>query len=485
MEDNNYGFNENENANLNENVNETSKNEVSTNEVESNESEIKTEPTDFIIVDKIDTEPKVENLQSSEFKNNYTVEDKSVETPKTQVYYTESYKKPKEKKHKGVFQLILVSVFSAIFGAAVFFAATQLVTPIINSNSTVLTGKDNSSGATQKIVQINSTSDSAVTAIAEKVSPSIVGIKVTVASSGQDFFFDIGGEGVGEGSGIIISEDGYILTNNHVIENALDANTKKISQGSKIEVILPSQKDKSYAATVVGRDTKSDIAVLKIEATGLPKAELGDSSALKVGELAVAIGNPGGMDYMGSVTAGIISGLDRTIQLESGATLNLIQTDAAINPGNSGGALCNSKGQVIGINTVKISATGFEGLGFAIPINHAKEISQSLIDYKYVKGRPYLGVQVDNRFTADIAKANNVPAGVLVYDVTPLSAAYKAGIQKDDIITKFDGVKVTQYSDLENQKNKHKPGDVVEVEVYRYNDKTTKTLKVTLDEDKN
>ena len=414
---------------------------------------------------------------------NKNEEDQSI--PKAQVYYTESYKKPKERKNN-LFQLILVAVISSILGGGIVFAAFQFLAPALVGGYLGNTAANAAANAAQanggyKKVEITQ-SDSPVTAIAEKVSPSIVGIKVTTASRGQDFFFDIG-PGVGEGSGIIIRADGYILTNNHVIEGALSGNSNRLATGAKIEVILPSQKDKPYTAAVVGRDTKSDIAVLKIDGSGFPAAELGDSSKLKTGELAVAIGNPGGMDYMGSVTAGIISGLNRTIETESGTALTLIQTDAAINPGNSGGALCNSTGQVIGINTIKIAATGFEGLGFAIPINHAKEIAQNLIDYKYVKGRPYLGVEIDSRFDADVAKEYNVPAGLLVADVVPLSAAYKAGIKTGDIITNFDGIKVKEFNDLNDQKNKHKPGDQVTVEIYR--DGETKTLKVILDEDKN
>ncbi|HEY8350777.1 MAG TPA: trypsin-like peptidase domain-containing protein, partial [Clostridia bacterium] len=233
---------------------------------------------------------------------------------------------------------------------------------------------------------------------------------------------------------------------------------------------------------VVGRDEKTDIAVLKIDAAGLPAAELGNSDEVKVGELAVAIGNPGGMDYMGSVTAGIISGVNRTITLDNGRKFKLIQTDAAINPGNSGGALVNSKGQVIGINTIKIAATDVEGLGFAIPINEANEIAESLISYKYVKGRPYIGVTIDKRFTEEFARSNNVPFGLLVYDVQQLSAAYKAGIHIGDIILKFDGKEVKTFEELENLKNQHKPGDEVEVEVYR--DGETLKLKLVLGEEK-
>jgi serine protease Do len=408
---------------------------------------------------------------------------------KTQSYYNENIKRTRNQK-TGAGQLILVAVLGALIGAGLMFAATMFLSPVIQPAIDNLMGRttlasdvaaSGNNGIYKKVEITKSTTP--VEAISEKVSPSIVGIKVTVQAQGQDFFFDLGGSGVGEGSGIIIRADGYILTNNHVVEGAVGQNSNKITEGSKIEVVLPNNVNKSYVATVVGRDAKTDIAVLKIDASNLPAAEMGDSDKVKSGELAVAIGNPGGMDYIGSVTAGIISGINRSIQMENGDVLKLIQTDAAINPGNSGGALVNSQGQVIGMNTVKIAATGYEGLGFAIPINEANSIAKSLIDFKYVKGRPYLGVSIDQRFNADIAKENNVPNGLLVYEVLPLTAAYKAGVQTGDIITKFDGKTVTVFQDLEDRKNSHKPGDKVKIEVYR-NGKTL-VLTATLDEQKN
>jgi len=410
--------------------------------------------------------------------------------PRTQAYYSENIKKTRTKKI-GVFHLVLVAVISSVLGALLMFSASIFLTPIIQPAVNDLLGieapaAETSSGnnGIYKKVEITQ-STSPVEAIAEKVSPSIVGIQVTVKYRILNPFFDISQDGIGEGSGIIIREDGYILTNNHVIENALEGSSNRLAEGSKIEVVLPNDLDKKYPAEIVGRDAKTDIAVLKINATNLPVAELGDSDKVKPGELAVAIGNPGGLDYMGSVTAGIISGINRSIVMDNGQKLELIQTDAAINPGNSGGALVNSQGQVIGVNTVKIAATGYEGLGFAIPINKANEIATSLIEHKYVKGRPYLGVFIDQTFDEEAAKRADVPAGLLVDSVMPFSAAYKAGIQRGDIILEFNGTKVTTFSELEEEKNKYKPGDTVEIKVYRYSDKKTHTLKVILDEEKN
>ncbi|OPZ83869.1 MAG: Serine protease Do-like HtrB [Firmicutes bacterium ADurb.Bin419] len=289
-------------------------------------------------------------------------------------------------------------------------------------------------------------------------------------------------EGSSSGSGIIIRSDGYIMTNNHVISEAVQKGSNKVVNGAKIEVILPNEVDKPYAATVVGRDEKTDLAVLKIDAVDLPAIELGNSDEIKVGELAVAIGNPGGLEYMGSVTAGVISGLNRTIALDQNNELKLIQTDAAINPGNSGGALVNSEGQLIGINTAKISGDGFEGLGFAIPVNKAKEITDNLIEFKYVKGRPSIGISINQSFNEDIAARYKVPAGVLVEDVSPLSGAYNAGLQRGDIITKINGTAIKTYSELNEIKNKNKVGDTIKIEVYR--DGETLTMEVVLGEDK-
>jgi serine protease Do len=207
-----------------------------------------------------------------------------------------------------------------------------------------------------------------------------------------------------------------------------------------------------------------------------------NSEELRPGELAVAIGNPGGIDFMGSVTAGVISGLNRAIKTEDGKNLTLIQTDAAINPGNSGGALVNSKGEVVGINTIKIAAQGYEGLGFAIPSNTALEITNSLIEHKKVKGRLYLGISINPNYNEVFAKRYNTPVGLLVVQVEPMSAAYKAGIRDNDILTKFNRQELRTFEQLEEEKNKLKVGDVVEVEVYRDSEKKNFTFNITMEE---
>ncbi|HOJ09966.1 MAG TPA: trypsin-like peptidase domain-containing protein [Clostridiales bacterium] len=407
-------------------------------------------------------------------------------------YYSESYNKKKSKKgyRLNMLQLVAIVLISSILGGGVVFSAFQFIAPAIqpefSSYFDRMTGKNVASnspangqdaGKSYKI-EIEKT-NSPVTWIAKKVSPSIVGIRVTAKV--QNFFF---GEqqDKGEGSGIIVRDNGYILTNFHVIEKAYDSRTNKVSGSATVEVFLPNQEDKPYKAEIVGVDWRTDLAVLKINGTGLPAAELGDSDALEVGELAVTIGNPGGLEYMGSVTAGVISGLNRRVQTENGYEFKLIQTDAAINPGNSGGALVNSEGKVIGVNSIKVVAQGFEGIGFAIPINTAKDIFENLIEHKYVPGRPLLGLRADPDFNSEAARYYKVPEGVLVKEVIPFSGAYKAGIKVGDIVVKCEGTPVKSLDELNTIKDKYKPGDIVKLEIYR--DNKTLTIEVELGEDK-
>ncbi|MDR1439729.1 MAG: trypsin-like peptidase domain-containing protein [Clostridiales bacterium] len=295
----------------------------------------------------------------------------------------------------------------------------------------------------------------------------------------------------GEGSGIIIRSDGYVMTNYHVVSYAIDTRTKKQADGAKIEVIMPDSATTTYAAELVGYDSSTDLAVLKVAKADLPAAELGNSDMLVVGEGAVAIGNPGGMEYMSSVTVGVISGLNRTIQTEGYRNIQLIQTDAAINPGNSGGALINSKGQVIGVNSIKIAASAYEGLGFAIPINTAVAICDDLINYTYVTGRPYIGITAYSAYTEQMANQYRMPKGVYVYEIAEGGPAEASGLQSGDIIVKLNGTDIPNFDTLETEKNKLKPGDTVTLQVYtdwstnNYTNGKYVDVKVTLGEMKN
>lgn len=315
-----------------------------------------------------------------------------------------------------------------------------------------------------------------ITEIAKKAGPSMVGIRMTATSSANPFFGSEGETIKAEGSGIIISKDGYIMTNYHVVSEADPRN--RDYENVTLEVFLP---DKRQAkAKFIGGDSLNDLAVIKINLKNLPIAELGDSSKLKVGEPAVAIGNPLGLEFAGSVTAGVISALNRTVSVED-RTLNLIQTDAAINPGNSGGALVNSEGKVIGINTVKISVPGVEGLGFAIPINDAKPIVNQLIKYGYVKGRPLIGIS-GQEITESLADYYDLPVGIFIVKVEPNSGAAKAGIRKRDIMISLAGKKVTSMQDVNNIKKAYKAGDTVSTVIVRGKKKLN--LKLTFSEER-
>ena len=289
-----------------------------------------------------------------------------------------------------------------------------------------------------------------ITERAEKVLPSTVGI-VGYIQNQQSIF---GGE-QSQGSGIIISADGYIVTNEHVIDGA-----------SSIKVVL--NDDSEYNATLVGSDERTDLAVLKIDATGLTPAEFGNSDQMQIGEQVIAIGNPGGLELAGTVTVGYVSAVNRSITTTTGNTIDCIQTDAAINPGNSGGALVNTYGQVIGINSQKIAATEYEGIGFAISINEAQPIINDLIQYGYVRGRVVMGITMQMIDQTYAAIYGYVP-GIGVVSVESGSPAEEAGLVPGDIITAIDGQSITSQEDLNTLLEQYKPGDTITLTVYRQN----------------
>ena len=275
------------------------------------------------------------------------------------------------------------------------------------------------------------------------------------------------------GSGIIISEDGYVLTNNHVISGA-DKITVYVNSGDGSE-------EQSYEATLVGSSESNDIAVLKIDATGLNAAAFGDSDQIEVGELAVAIGNPMGQVH-GSVTAGIISAVEQELTIDD-VTINAIQTDAAINPGNSGGALFDSYGNVIGIVYAKSSSVSIEGIGYAIPVNNIKDlVAQMINDPDSVKDQTkgsqiMLGITIRD-ITEDMSKQYSMPVGVYITEVSSMSAAERAGLQKGDIITEFAGETVTSADDLNAIKATQTSGDTVSVKIDRNGKEMTLDLVI-------
>ncbi len=329
-------------------------------------------------------------------------------------------------------------------------------TPQAQASSPLTTSNPQIGGANP---DIDTTAESPIVEIAKQVSPSIVGIAVSVNQPmlGQQGLQE---QESGYGTGIIVTQDGYIATNNHVVDGA-DSVKVTLYDGTE------------YPAKIVGIDKTTDLAVIKIDATALTPAALGDSDALQVGETVVAIGNPLGEKLAGSVTSGIISALNRDIST-NGYSQEYIQTDAAINPGNSGGALVNIKGQVIGINTLKTYLAGYddygvpigtEGIGFAIPINTAKPIIEQIIATGTVE-RPGIGISclVDETNQYNPAGA---PAGVTVANVTENGPAAQAGLQTGDIITAIDGTAVDSVEALTTILKSHKIGDKTELTVWR------------------
>ncbi|MFR5172550.1 MAG: S1C family serine protease, partial [Clostridium paraputrificum] len=359
----------------------------------------------------------------------------------------EDNKKPKNKRGLKIFGTIAITLAIALSGG------------LIGGLVTYKTITSNLEGKTVNLAPVNFTQsdEKALSAqeVYQKVSPAVV----TISTKGTEYkgFFAQNVEGIG--SGFIINEDGYILTNYHVVELAISNNTKDVT------VILSTGEE--VAAKVVNYDQNRDIAMIKLaDGTKVPAvAELGDSDGLYVGQEVVAIGTPLGKNFAQTLTKGIVSGVNRNLTTEGGNTGDYIQTDAAINSGNSGGPLINTKGEVIGINTAKLSGqseTTIEGMGFAIPINDAKDRIESL-------SKPILNLGITVReVNSELAKQNNLPKeGLWVVGVTENSPAAKAGIQPSDLIVKFDGKEVKTFDELSKLKSNKNAGDKVEVVVYR------------------
>ena len=295
-------------------------------------------------------------------------------------------------------------------------------------------------------VKISDARNTPAVRVARTVGPAVVGI--TNKALARDFF-DRTFETEGVGSGVIFKSDGYIITNNHVIAGAK-------------EIIVSLSDGNTINGTLIGTDEMTDIAVVKVEAKDLPTAPLGDSDEVVVGEPAIAIGNPMGLEFQGSVTVGVISALNRTLDLND-KRVKLLQTDAAISPGNSGGALVNADGEVIGINSAKLATTGVEGMGFAIPINTVKTIVNELMEKGYV-ARPYLGVTIfDKPTAARYGYQLSIEKGVYVFQVAIDSPAGRAGFQRGDILLSIEGKEVNSVTDVRNEVASHKVGDKVKV----------------------
>lgn len=383
----------------------------------------------------------------------------SYQQPYTQAY-TQDPVKPMKKKGTG--KRVAAFCGALVLCGGIGFGGGYLGSVVANRNNapTIITQAAAPTGQNSTTTNANTLDISQVAAAA---TPSVVEVRTEVVTTNSFFGQYVTG---GAGSGVIISQDGYIITNNHVISGA-----------SQITVTL---NDKSqYPATLIGTDAQTDIAVLKIDATDLPAAIIGDSSSLVVGEFTLAVGNPLGT-LGGTVTDGIISALDRDVTIDK-QTMTLLQTNAAVSPGNSGGGLFNARGELIGVVNAKSSASNVEGIGFAIPIDTAMRVAQDLISTGYVTGRPALGVSVlaiTDQQTA--AQYGVTRAGVYLTVVNDGSAAAQAGLQVGDMLVSVDGTVVNSTADVTSILSEHSVGDTVEVQIVRDNQMVT--VNVTLQE---
>lgn len=389
--------------------------------------------------------------------------------------YSSEEKEKKPNFFKNAFVPFCASALATFLVIGVCFGTPSIRNKILGVNNTYTdNGLTITEGPVTNEVSIVDYSDTSIS-VANKVLPSIVGITVEYSVSSA---FGFGGSSIAQasGSGIIVSSDGYILTNNHVVNTTSSSSYYQITEATNVKVKLYND-DTEYDAKVIGSDSQTDLAVIKIDKTNLTAAELGDSDSVQVGEFAMAIGNPLGLQS--SISCGIISAKNRDVEdSETGTTYNLIQTDAAINSGNSGGALVNADGKVIGINTLKLSGTGIEGIGFAIPINSTLPIYQEL-KTKGKIARPYIGISAQE-IDADTAKQHKLVEGIYIKSIDTFSAAEKAGLKIGDIIIAADGTPVKTMDELNDLKNKHKIGDKMTLRINR--DGKEQEITLTLQE---
>ena len=396
-------------------------------------------------------------------------------TPPVHPVQPQDAQPPKKKKKfngkrvaRSAVALVLAAAmgFAGGFVGAKFGGSGKVVIQQVAPSSTA----DSASGSDSSITAASSSGSSLTTEqVADLVSPSVVVITTEQVVYSQWSWYGQNQVESGAGSGVIISSDGYILTCAHVVDGA-----------SNITVTIG---DKDYTATLVGEDTTSDIAVIKIDADGLTPATVGDSDGLKVGQNVMAVGNPLG-ELGGTVTGGMISALNRSVTIQGSSSVNtmsLIQMDASVSPGNSGGGLFNMNGELVGIVNAKSSSSDAEGLGFAIPINDAIKVAQELLENGYVTGRPYLGITYLAVTDAQTAAQLGVNAyGVYVVEVVKGGPAEKAGLQAGDRIVSVDGTEIASKDDLGTLMQKHAAGDTLSITIAR--DGQMQTVNVTLGE---
>ena len=396
-------------------------------------------------------------------------------TPPVHPVQPQDAQPPKKKKKfngkrvaRSAVALVLAAAmgFAGGFVGAKFGGSGKVVIQQVAPSSTA----DSASGSDSSITAASSSGSSLTTEqVADLVSPSVVVITTEQVVYSQWSWYGQNQVESGAGSGVIISSDGYILTCAHVVDGA-----------STITVTIG---DKDYTATLVGEDTTSDIAVIKIDADGLTPATVGNSDSLKVGQSVMAVGNPLG-ELGGTVTGGMISALNRSVTIQGSSSVNtmsLIQMDASVSPGNSGGGLFNMNGELVGIVNAKSSSSDAEGLGFAIPINDAIKVAQELLENGYMTGRPYLGITYLAVTDAQTASQLGVNAyGVYVVEVVKGGPAEKAGLQAGDRIVSVDGTEIASKDDLGTLMQKHAAGDTLSITIAR--DGQMQTVNVTLGE---
>ena len=396
-------------------------------------------------------------------------------TPPVHPVQPQDAQPPKKKKKfngkrvaRSAVALVLAAAmgFAGGFVGAKFGGSGKVVIQQVAPSSTA----DSAPGSDSSITAASSSGSSLTTEqVADLVSPSVVVITTEQVVYSQWSWYGQNQVESGAGSGVIISSDGYILTCAHVVDGA-----------STITVTIG---DKDYTAALVGEDTTSDIAVIKIDADGLTPATVGNSDSLKVGQSVMAVGNPLG-ELGGTVTGGMISALNRSVTIQGSSSVNtmsLIQMDASVSPGNSGGGLFNMNGELVGIVNAKSSSSDAEGLGFAIPINDAIKVAQELLENGYVTGRPYLGITYLAVTDAQTASQLGVNAyGVYVVEVVKGGPAEKAGLQAGDRIVSVDGTEIASKDDLGTLMQKHAAGDTLSITIAR--EGQMQTVNVTLGE---
>lgn len=423
--------------NNNNNNNEVKENQAEDNTVKNNEE---------LSYDDIVEDNKSDDIVEDSKKDVDNDEDFNTKLDNYIKAYEESNNINNDESKKGKSVILKSVIASGITSLIVSIGAVSVLNNMSDNNMS------------SQITIENKTVDNVYKAVAQKATPSVVGI--TTLSINTNNFFNLPMESEGVGSGVIVNKDGYILTNSHVVDDG---------KAAKVSVLFSDAS--SVDGRVIWNDAKLDLAIIKVDnKEGLQVADLGDSSKTEVGDIAIAIGNPLGLEFNKTVTQGIVSGLNRTINTVNGEMTDLIQTDASINPGNSGGPLFNDKGEVIGINTAK--ASNAEGLGFAIPINIAKTIIEQVIsegDFQKVT----LGIKGFDTSEFDMS----VDKGVYVVEVEENSAAKRAGISSGNIIVKVDDKDITNMSDLTKALYTYKNGDVAKVTVLKDNEEVELEVK--------